>query len=816
MFKLPGFNSKAHLFRSECDPDKRDKEYYLCNVQSLYSDYLRGTSSVGYAGLNRIAYLRDLAEGNNPFGSDQKEDKAEPQRAILDVNGNPIQYDSEAYPEINHSHEVWDIISPACKIMDAMDGMLSKAEFDIACDPLDPNTRQKIEDEKLFAWQYAQGEPQLKLAAKVAGVPLTEPNFVPQTEQDMDGNEEYFLPDHCRYIELVVKHSFDISHWSTDIKKLFVRDLITLGFASVRNVYDPADGKVKPRYVNPGMGADIQSSDYIDCHDSERAWEFELVPISILRQYFPDKDEEWFKKIAGTYAGQFGNPDIDTFKSSYTVQDSYGRWRYDQFKALVFNAEWIDIDKSKEAVGTKHGRKTVKQVPLSKKVAQDKTVRFAEQRIRHDCRWVVGTEDIFEYGPAYNITEPQPGDTELTYKWIVLKGKSKVEQLAPILRNFQSLWDQWRKLLKNARGNGIAVDVDMMASTAGQTDNPQSAAMKSFRRYLETYVALIRRVNAAGMQSQAPPIMDIPGGMGALFTELMAAFQQNIQMAEYITGLNPLTLGQSADPNAPVTTSQLAVNATNNVIRPIMDGYMRCKQMVAENLARWIVVIVRGERFSRMAYQQIIGEYGVECLIAANKEESAYGFKLTPRPTDMEKQWLLQNLQIASTPGPGGEREISTADATRIIIMIAADTPMKTVLYYMERARKKQREAMMEEKTALMQQQSKLNQQDAQISGQRRMEEVGAQHQAKMQQIAAANEGLIRNSEVQENIRREKEREVAQIKTGAQVKKFKAQDTIKRSDLKVGEQYEVDGQMYRYNGERLEPVAAQPAAEMQV
>lgn len=763
MFKLPGYSNTSYLFKSEYDPDKRDKAYYIANCQSLYSDYIRGKSTVGYTGLNRMNYLDDLAEGGNPFGSQQVTGKEQQPKAILDVHGNPIEYEAEIYPQLDHSHEVWDVINPACKVMDAMEGMLSKIEFDISCDPLDPNTRHEIEEQKLYAWQYAQAEDRIQFAAQLAGVQIPEPGYVPESEQDLDSNEEMFMPDHCRYIELIVKHAFDISHWPTDIKKLFVRDLIKYGFAAVRNVYDPADGKVKPRYVKPNT-ADIQSSDYIDCHDSERAWEFELVPITVLRQYFPDKDEDWFKKIAGTYAGQFGNPDLDTLRSSYTVQDGYGRWQYDEFRALVMNSEWIDISKTKEAIGTKHGRKVVKQVPISKKVEQDKVVRFSDDRIRHECRWVVGTDDVFEYGPAYNITEPQPGDTELTYKWIVLKGKSKVEQMAPILRNFQSLWDKWRELLKNARGNGIEVDVDMLASTAGQNSNPQTAAKKAFQRYLSTYVALIRRVNAAGMPNQNRAVMDIPGGMGPLFTELMAAFQQNIQMMEYITGLNPLTLGSSADPNAPVTTSQLAVNATSNVIRPIIDGVLRCEQMVAENIARWVVVMVRGDQYSRKAYEQVIGKYGVQCLVVASKEEAAYGFRMTPRPTDMEKQWVLQNIQTAVTPMQGGEREISTADANMLMSLVASDTPVKTVNYYFERARKKQAARIQKQKMELMQQQSQLNQQDAGVSGQHRLAETGAQHQAKLEEIDALNKGALQKTVAQETLRIKKDTDVQEIK----------------------------------------------------
>ncbi|MEI6297500.1 MAG: hypothetical protein WCO84_07760, partial [bacterium] len=404
MINLPGFDTSAYLFKSEYDSNKRDKDYYLNNVRSLYSDYLRGATSIGFDGISRIQYLRSVASGNDPIGSKANSNPAQRKSSILDINGNPVQHDIEMFPEINHSHEVWDVVSPIGKILAALDGMYAKIDYEISVDPLDYNTKRKVEDAKLHAWQYSKNQAKIQLAAQIAGVEVPEPKFIPETEEDLENNDELFNPDHCRFLELVVKHSLDITHWSSDLKKMFYRDLDVIGAACIKNEYDPSDGKVKPRYVNPEW-ADIEASDYMDCRDSERAWEYKLVSISILRQYFPEEPEEFFKKIAGNSGSMYGNPSIDKFQN-YCIKDVYGYWKYDQYKVLVGMFEWVDIDKSKEVIGTKHGRKNIKVVPLDKKVESDKTIRFSEDRIRHQASWVVGTDKVYEYGPAYENTEP--------------------------------------------------------------------------------------------------------------------------------------------------------------------------------------------------------------------------------------------------------------------------------------------------------------------------------------------------------------------------------------------------------------------------
>ena len=758
MIKFPGYSD--FLISQESDPDKRDKNYYLKNVKAFYSEYLDGQSTVGYNGIARIQYLRSFAEGSQL--SKNEPTTTTRQSALLDENGNPIEYESDIYPTFDWTSEVWDILSPANKIMDALTGTLKKIDFEISCDPMDYATIHEIEDAKLKSWVYSKNKTKVQFAAKLAGVDIPEPDFIPEQPEDLDQNTEAFLPDHARYIEQVVKHSFDISHWDPDTITLFYRDLFCLNKACVKNEYDPEDGKVKPIYIDVSS-ADIQRSKWMDCRDSERGWHFYLMSISTLRQYFPEKDEEFFKKAAMNYAGYFDNPGTELF-GQYSVRDPYGRYGYDAYKVCIGNFEWIDINTTKEIISEKRGRKNVKEVPVGKNDARDKTIRFRDERMRFQSKWVVGTDEIFEYGPAYDVTYPTKNDTELTYKWIVLPGKSKIEQLVPIFENFYDLWEKYRELLRNSQGKIQFIDIDMLASTQGQSDNPNEALKKAFRRFLSTNKLLFRRINAAGMPNQNQPISEMDGGMGSLFGEIQAAFKMNIDLVEYITGLNPLALGQSADPNAPVTTTQMAMNATSNVLRPLVDGYLRMKQMIAENLGRWIAVLVRGQEYSRQAYKELIGDYGVQALIAANKGEAAYGFKMVPRPNDLEKQWLLQNLQAAVTPQQGGEREISTADGNLILNMIASNIPVKTVQYFFERARKRQRATIMAEKQALMQTQSQLNQQDAQASGEKAKEVEKIQHDNKMAQIQEMNKGTVINTATQESLRKEKEESVQNLK----------------------------------------------------
>jgi len=717
MIKLPEFEETTYFVYREPDPDKRDEAYYLKNVRAFYSEWINDASMVGYSDRDVIDFLRSFAEGRqltvyHPSAEDGEKKNA----AILDINGNAVEHQEDFYPVINWSEDIWDVLSPANKIMEALTSKLSKIDFEVSCDPLDPSTIHSIETEKLNRWSYMKNRARIQFAAQLAGVKIPEPDFLPETPEDLDQNTEMFLPDHARYIEQVVKHSFDISHWDPHTLLQVHRDLLVYKKACVKNDYDPEDGKVHTQYIDI-KDAGIQKSAKIDCSDSERGYHFYTISISQLRQYFPDEDEEFFQTAAQQFCGYFGNPKSDIFQQYINTDDD--KFGYDPFKVLIGNFEWIDINVIKEVVSESHGRKIVKEVPLSSDEDRDKVVRFRQERMRFQAKWLVGTDGIFEYGPSYDVTYPSKNDTELTYKWISLPGKSVVEQLVPIFKNFYDLWLKYKELLRNSQGKIQFIDIDMLATVDGEESDPNKAAKNNFRRFLASYKLLYRRINAAGIASNNQPINEMDGGMGSLFGEIQLAFKMNMELVEYITGINPLTMGQSADPNAPVKTSQLAFNATSDILLSMVNGTMRLKQMIAENLARWIVVLIRGNEYSRAAYESVIGEYGIQALIAANKDEAGYGFKLIPRPTDMEKQWLFQNLEIATTPMQNGEREISTADANIIFNMIVSGTPMKTIQYFFEKARQRQKKAIELNKLMLMQQQSQLNQQDAQVSAER-------------------------------------------------------------------------------------------------
>ena len=46
---------------------------------------------------------------------------------------------------------------------------------------------------------------------------------------------------------------------------------------------------------------------------------------------------------------------------------------------------------------------------------EDKTERFTDKRRRFACKWIVGTGEMLEWGPSYDVVRPSKRDVSLTF-----------------------------------------------------------------------------------------------------------------------------------------------------------------------------------------------------------------------------------------------------------------------------------------------------------------------------------------------------------------------------------------------------------------
>ena len=220
--------------------------------------------------------------------------------------------------------------------------------------------------------------------------------------------------------------------------------------------------------------------------------------------------------------------------------------------------------------------------------------------------------------------------------------------------------------------------------------------------------------------------------MGARVQETADTFAMLFNMIEQITGLNPVALGTNPDPNAPVGTTQMALNATNNTLKPFVTALFEVKRSLADSLMQRIQIGIRANKDVREVYAGLIGEADVRMLQEAEKLGAQYGLIVRQRPAGEYKAELSRWIETALAASRDGGNSLELPDAMLIKEKMWRGenlTEMRQqVAYYIDRAKKdserKQKELVGMQQQGLMQQeQMKIQsaQQMAQIEGQKEM-----------------------------------------------------------------------------------------------
>ncbi len=233
-----------------------------------------------------------------------------------------------------------------------------------------------------------------------------------------------------------------------------------------------------------------------------------------------------------------------------------------------------------------------------------------------------------------------------------------------------------------ARNSGSWVNVTALTNlTAGK-----EGAEDALKRFLETGIGLFKETNGMNIRnSNLKPSYEFEGGMGRLFQEIQLAFGMNLNMVEMVTGISPLSLG-SVDPNAPVGTSELSYQNTQDTLRPILLGYSNIKKNLSRNTALWINLKVKNDPEAMEAYREIIGEAGIKTLLIASKSNAQYGIHTSAQPSELEKSKLLTAAEVSLANGRDGKPGINISQYFTILRIINSNGSLKLAEHILSNA----------------------------------------------------------------------------------------------------------------------------------
>ena len=761
------------------DPKDKQKEYCLKNAQAIYSVHIRNKSGIpidvvplwqnlrlyGQGLQNQDQYINTLTGGTNNGDS-----------SVLDVVSN----DSATYNTKAERRKAWgnvnkQIISLAPKIKDHFYGLFIKQENDIIVNAIDEDSGAVVEDMKFRLMANSIFQKELALTRRNANLPEPRHDFLPRDMNELELYESAggFKLNYSMAMEKLLKHTFNISDWDHTIKRKLIDDAVDIGVIATREDIDEDTGKSKVSYVDVCSTA-IQYSTNFDFEDAEWAGHFEYWPVSKLRQ--KGYSEEFLMKQVESYGGKCGNPD---YNIDLHTDLGFNRRRYDAFKIPIWISYWIDMDAEyKEVYKDSRGRRRIKPGKFGKNVDSDKKeTRVEKTRSLYGAKWIVGTDEVFDYGKAYNQTFKNDKPI-LPIRVVKLTDNSIIRRLKPIFDDMQMAWLKYQNAQITAMNAGYAINVRLLNNI--KLGGEKLSFKKVFDIMKETGNLFYSDTPMFGKYEggAVSPVTPLPGGMGVQLQEAVTKFEWSIRMIEHETGITSMSMGATPRPDQGKGTTELSMAATQNVIRPIIDNIMILKGRIAENAMLRMQLLIKTNKRAQKAYTRVVGRKDLEALKVAEGRAVAYGLDLEPRPTGEQKQWVKELTNEAIALGRDGVKSLELDDAFEIIRKIDEGGNLKEISLKLSYKIRKYKEEQIQKQQQTIQLESQKNKE---LSAQKAQADAAAK--AQDAQIEAKKSQQEHQQQMQlENFKANKNYEIKVGDWAMEEKKIESAEDIARSN----------------------------------
>jgi len=758
MIKIDTYANVVPFPNREISPANKNEAYCIRNAKAIYSLWLSGKTSWGYSHLSYFDEMRRYADGNQSTDQYKSFLKGKSSSNQEDF----VLFDSNSAESARAKREgwynlLWQNLSPAPKIMDGIHGMLDKIDYDLFVDTIDSDSRGFVEFVKWKKFHEAQDIAFQNEYKKNAGIPIDENVNYPRTLEDLEAFEtqEGFKLNIAKAMQKLCRHSFNVSDWDGTTKKKLVNDAAATGYIATEDYFDTEDMQFKSRYLDP-KDVVIQFSKEYDYKDAEYGGHFKLETITNCKRIRPDVDEDQWYQLAKAYQKYFENPVVNFNDRQSLLDPANLSYQYDCFNVPIFYAYWIDTDVFRKLYFTNSsGRSSVKELglkdkvtPLTKnQVARGMTQNDTKTTIRncYQCAWVMDTDITLDWGLLTMGDRPQPSKPRIPIHVEQLIEPSLIYRLRPILDNIALIWLRHQNSMARMIERGYAVNMGMlMGITLNKKTLDPASVLKLWKE--SGILPYMYQYNGQYGGGAATPVTPIDGGMGARVqetaNELMIAFNEIEQM----TGISLVATGQSPKSETAVGTSDIAVTATLNVLKPVISATLEIKQSIGGSIMRRMQVGFRVDEDIRDAYSGVVSPADIRSMVMAEHDSVQYGMTFKPRPTDQHIAEIKRYMEIGISAGL-----IEPAEAMYFTERINMGADLIEIRQQVDYTMKKNRERKQQEAMANINAQGQQQQQLKQLDTQGELQKIAAKGQADAQEEAIramAKKGLL---QVEEN-----------------------------------------------------------------
>ena len=732
-------NSATQLPNRDIPEAEKQGKYHRAWAKAIYSKYYNNRTGIPRDFQSDIDMLRLYGKGNQPESIYKKNKvKSSGTNTSTDVDStstNSLDSIMDGRDNID-----WTIVSIAPRIKSMVKAYLESAREDMFVDAIDANSGAATEDAKWQLWAYAKNKQFVDGLQAQSGIEPQQPSFVPSSIEELEAYEAMggFKRNYAKSMEKLLKYTMDISGYDDELEEGLLDDLMDIGIGITRTYLDEEDNMFKDEWIDPKYFV-VQYSEHNDFRDSEYAGHVKQYSVSQARVMFPQLTEADFEGMAFMYSNRNGNPASSDW-DKYNILNEDGAMGYDSFLLDIFHAEWVDTKMRRKLAYTgRHGHKSMVPLkddqevkPLSerdkKRGINQKEIKSNLRKLRI-CSWIIGTEFIGEWGDANMQDRPKKNKVLHNYHVRCLPDASLIAQLKPVFDNLQIGWIRYQDARARALKAGVAINFDKLKNIEDVRGKYSvSEVLKMFHKDGILFYRESLRGRYEGGKSL--PIEQLPSNILQDIQEFTAMWDHSFVQMEGLTGISPLMLGASPDPDATLGSQKLSISSSSNAIKPLGLSMNLLKRKSAESLMRRLQLAFKAREDIAKNYIGVIGDGDVEILKLAEKSGVKYGLRPEMRPSDQEKINVITAADMSLQNRREGRPGIDLSTNLYIKNQIAAGANLKELSFLIGYYEKKMGEEDQKKKMQMIQAQAQENQKMAAQQGQQDMQKQQAETQA--------------------------------------------------------------------------------------
>lgn len=677
---ISSYQRGAYPFpKDEIPTSEKNEKWGRKFCEAIYAAYVSDRTGVPFSTIDELNTLRQYAAGN--------QDITKYQKILLDESEEGG--DLEGYLNVN-----WEIFSVMPKFMHIIRGIFEEQEHSIVATAIDPKSTEDREIKKLRKWFVTEYGDVLNAVYRQAG--YTPPKeWIPESMDELRLYEQVggFKLTKETEIEEGLEYTLYISDWK-EIKRKMLDDFATLNCASVKDYTDQYTRKAKVRWVDP-VKLIIQYSKHWDHRNSEYAGELIQESITNIRKN-TELSEETLRKLAQFYNGRNANQTLSSW-SEEDLKLQGGGWRYDNFMIDVMDVEWFSVNSRGRTYRTNERGETWSYEEKEGKVfdKENKKTITSKHKVVYRCKWIVGTDFVYDFGLQYDVPRPGKKEVELSYKFYKLPGRSIVSLSVPNLDQIQLTWLKLQNSLAMSSNSGVAVEYTSLMQMKLGGKKMEPLEILSIRR--DTGDLIYKATTHLGrpnLPGGVRPIQELKGGIGPQLDEFIKLFEINLEFIRELTGINKIADASTPDPNQSVGGSELAIAATNNALKPLYAGYIRLKEQAARSLAIRIGLLIKHDKKAYEGYIPVLGGSGVKIMsVNADVVDADWAIQIQARPTRERKRIILEAAMKAMQPDREGYVGIEEGDFIMIERLLEAGNEKLAEMLLNYKSRKNKEES---------------------------------------------------------------------------------------------------------------------------